>query len=135
MAASAGKFAKRMETIVKAYKSNNKDPDTISHVLAHFKRACDTDGFIEGKALRIMSTFMKGGTASCLTVQMALHKENETTNRLLEKDKMQVSTFVETVSFVLKFFLTDSNIAMAASDIACLKNVLQKTSVQLAVVL
>lgn len=77
LAARTGKYAKRMETMMKVYKFDDKDPITILRFLAQFKRACDAIGVSKGTALWIMPTFMKDGPAFSLTVRMTPHGDGD----------------------------------------------------------
>lgn len=64
MVARTGKNTKRMETLIKVYKFDDKVLITISRFIAQFKRARNSNEVSEGKALWIMPVFMTSGPAS-----------------------------------------------------------------------
>lgn len=59
---------------------------------------------------------MRDGPASALTVRMAPHKDDSTTNRLLKTSKEQNSTYVKTLNSFPMPYATDSDIAMTAFE-------------------
>lgn len=113
-AARVGKYAKRMKTLTKAYKFDDRDAIRILGFLAEFKRACGSYGVYEGMALWILATLMKDRPASSLTVQITSHKDDGTTHRLRKTDEEQNFMYVEAVNFILKFCTTDSSVANAS---------------------
>lgn len=86
-------------------------------------------------ALCTMPTSIKLEPASSLTVRRTLHKDEGTTHKMPKTGEDHISTYVRAVNFLLKSYATDSNIAKATSNIACLKNASMYTSVQFADVL
>lgn len=120
MAVRAGKYDKRLESLVKAYKFDEKDASSIFCFLSQFKRACNANRVFEGKAFCTMLAFMKDKPASNLTVQMVSYKNNGTTHRLPMAGEGQISTYVEAVRLLLKSYATDSNISKTLLDIVCL---------------
>lgn len=90
-------------------------------------RAWNANGFFEGMHLWNMLAAMKDGPALSLTFQINHHKDNETTHRLRRTSEQQVSTYVEAVNVLLKFYATDSNIATATLNMASLKKALIET--------
>lgn len=107
MAACTGKYAARMETLMKAYKFDDKEPITILSILADFKRACDSNGVFEGIALWLLPAFIRDKPAFSLTVWMASHEDDEATHRPPKAGEKQMTTFVEHNKFLLKFYATD----------------------------
>lgn len=85
-----------MKTLINAYKSDYEDQITIIQYLAHFKKACKSNGVSGGMNVWIITTFLKKGPASSLTGQITLYKNDETTFRLAKTSKKQISTNVET---------------------------------------
>lgn len=68
---------------------------------------------------------MKYGQASSLTAYMTPYENDRITHSLPKAGKEQISTCVETVSFLLKFYATDSDSSKATSKLS----VLRKTTV------
>lgn len=66
---------------------------------------------------------------------MTFHKDDQTAHRLPMTDEEQILMCVEAGKVLLNFYATDSNIARAASDIACVKKISIDTSVQFADIL
>lgn len=130
LAASTGKYPSRMEALIKAYKNDDKDPITILSFLAQFRRVCDLNEVSEGTPLWIISTFSKDEAAFSSNVRMDPHSDDGTTWKLLWTGEEQISTYVEDVNFLLKFYTADFNFARATLNIGCFKKVSTKISVQ-----
>lgn len=81
------KYAKRMGTLMKAHKFEDKDPITILVFLAQFEKACSLHGVSERMALWIMPNFTKDEPAYRLPVRMILPSGNRTTCKLPKTGK------------------------------------------------
>lgn len=64
MAARTGRYAKRRETLMKAYKYAVMSQTKISRFHGQFQKACDSNEISEAMALRFMPTFMEDRPAS-----------------------------------------------------------------------
>lgn len=70
MAAKLDKVVKRVETLIKAYKFDDKNWINVLRFLAQFKRACNFNRVSKGMDYWVMPNIMKDGPASILTVRM-----------------------------------------------------------------
>lgn len=87
MVARTGKYAKHMETPIKAYELDDKDPITILRFLVLFKKACVPNNLSEAMALWIISNFLKDGPAYKLAARMTLCKDDGTTPGMPKTEK------------------------------------------------
>lgn len=71
MAAKTGKYVKRMETLMKAYKIDDKYPITIMRLLAQFEHELDSNRVSEDTSICVVPNFMKDGPAASLTFRMS----------------------------------------------------------------
>lgn len=97
MAIRMGKYTKRIETLMKAYKFDNKDLVKILRFLTQIKRAWDSNRLFKSMALWIMSMFMKDEPECSLTVRMIPHKDDGPTHRLPMASEEQTFTYAEAV--------------------------------------
>lgn len=93
MATRTGKYAKRVETLMKAYKLNDKSSITILRFLTQFKRAWASNLVSDGMELLIMSTFIKEGIASSLTACTTPHKR-QWNHRLTTDDGRRAGLYI-----------------------------------------
>lgn len=75
---------------------------------------------------------MKYGHCSILSVQRTSYGGKSSANKLLDEDKERYFLYVEDVTCLLKYYVTDSIITKAISYIVCLKKITTEISVQLA---
>lgn len=68
MAACTNRYAKRVKTLKKAYKFDEKNPIIILRLLAQFRRACNSNKVPKGTTIWNMPTFTKDEFVSSLTV-------------------------------------------------------------------
>lgn len=69
----------------------------------------------------MVPSFMKDAPSSNPTVRPTSLSDGWTSHRLPKTGVKQISTYVEAVNFLLKFYATDSNISKAAPEKVCLK--------------
>lgn len=86
---------------MKTYNFDDKDSIAVLLFLAQFKWARDSIEVRESTALWIMPTFKKDGPAYTLIVWMTSYKDDGTTHELPKAGEEQISTYVETVNFLL----------------------------------
>lgn len=129
MIAKTGKYVKRLETLMKAYKIDGKITITVMKFLAQFKCPCDFNAVSEGMALWIMPNFIKKRLASSMTDRMDPRGDAHGKNLLLKAGEEQITAYVEAVNYLLKSYATNSNITKVTLEIAWLKKVSNETSV------
>lgn len=100
MSARTCKYVKCIEMMMKAYKFHDKDSIMVLRFLTQLRKACDSNGVFKDRTLHIMLMIMRDGTASCIKVQVTLHKYEGTTYRLPKTGKAQISTDAKAVNFL-----------------------------------
>lgn len=130
MTGRTSKYAKCMETLIKTYRFDEKNPIKIFRFLTQFKRACKSNKVSENTALWSMQTLIKDGPVYNFTVGLTSHEDIRTTHRLPKKGEKQIFTYAESGNILLKFYATNSNIAKSTSEIVCLRKTTMKISAQ-----
>lgn len=117
---------------MKAYKRDDKNHITGLNFLAQLKRVCDFNDVSEGIKLRVMSSSMKEDLASRLSVRMNRLGDGTEAYLFPQAGGEQIMIYVEALTYLLRSYMTDSNIAKAISAIAWLKKAFTGTLVQFA---
>lgn len=109
------KLAKCMGKIVKPYKFDSSSASILSS-LEQFKRACDSNGVLEGVAVLLLSYFMAMAPAALSIIRLTPRKNEDDLTKVRGEIEGQEHTYmyVEAVSYLLVSYATDDKIAKVA---------------------
>lgn len=116
VAGHTGKCAKCSETLMRACKFDSKDQNTILQFLEQLIRACNSNGIARAMVLWSITSSLKDGSASVLTVWITSLKDNRTFSRLSKAGHDLISSNGKAVAFNLKFYITESKTAYGAPN-------------------
>lgn len=129
MAAKTDTYVEKMETIINAFRFDDKNPSTVLWFLALFKRICNSNGVAEGMAFLVIPNFITDVPASSRTVKTTPRKDALCEYPLPKVGEEQITTYGEAVNYLLMFYVMYRNITNATLVIALLRKVCNKTSV------
>lgn len=75
LAARKAKLAKRRERIMKPYRLDESDTETVLSLPRQFKRVCDPNGVSEDVSMWLLPFFMTKSPAASLSTRLTLSKD------------------------------------------------------------
>lgn len=123
-----------MQTVMKPYKFEDSDQVKILSFPGQFKRACDSNGVLEGLAMWLLSFFMAKSPAASLTAEVTSEKDpGDYFDRCRGvKRQERIYAYFKVANYRLSSYATKDVIAKAAADTGIFKQRPGQTAVRFA---
>lgn len=130
VASRTGKYAKRMDSVMRPCIIDGRSSITILRILDQFKRLDDSNIVSEGMPLWILLSFIeKGPCASFNSLPLPIGIRKDVYMQPGKND-YKTRTYVEAVEHPLKFYATIANIAKATSKMGQIVKLTNDSAVQ-----